>query len=624
MNTLPTPREPHARIFTRTRLLTLLALTGGIALCIVLSWTTRGAMANLAFLRSHRASAQSPVDLTPWQTAQTLASLAVTAEEHEYAREAERLADHEVDQAFAAALRAAQLKTRHQALTGEALALSQRVAQLQQEVSQDQALVNSLKVKAAAPAIASKSAVTAAVGSDALQVAQAQLGLDSDELTDAQRDLDRATGNASVIIQSELAAHEASMSQYDKEQQEGGQTAVVTLQRHTTLTGRLRSWFSQRDRYASLQQALAQAQDDAATLTAEHNTLEAKTNAAAAGPAATTLAHIQDRTTQRQILSIDDDRIEADQQLATVYSKWSNQVLLQHRIVLHLILQSFEVILFIIAGMILGDALVRRLMEHPALERRQVQTLRTILEVGVQILGLLLIVLVVVGPPQQTATMIGLATAALTIALQDYILAFIGWFMLVGKNGIRVGDRVEINGVCGEVIDFRLMSTSLLETTGLAQTGEPTGRTVTFLNSYAIRGQLFNFSSEGQWLWDEITVSVPAGEDMDALAHDIETAAREETEGSARLAEQEWKHSARATALSRLSAAPVVALRPSGAGIDLHVRYVASASTRFEVRDRLYRRVLQLLHEKSGDRNAENTEKGSQEKSQPRTPALTR
>jgi len=216
--------------------------------------------------------------------------------------------------------------------------------------------------------------------------------------------------------------------------------------------------------------------------------------------------------------------------------------------------------------------------------------------------------MVLFGPPQQTATMLGLATAALTIALQDYILAFIGWFMLVGKNGIRVGDRVEINGVCGEVIDFGLMSTTLLETSGLAESGEPTGRTVTFLNSYAIRGQLFNFSSEGQWLWDEITVSVPAGEDIDAVAHSVEDAARAETEENARLAEQEWQRSARATALSRLSAAPVVTLRPSGGGIDLQVRYITRASARVELRDRLYRRLLQLLHEKNPDKAAAQPE----------------
>jgi len=596
----PAPRAPRGRIFSRTRLLILVALLGGLVLCFVLSWTTQDAMTDLAFLRARRGAAQSPVDLRPWQTAQTLASLAVTAEEHEYAREAERLADHEVDQAFAAALRAAQLQTRHQDLTGEALALSQRVAHLQKEVAQDQADVNQLKAKAAAPPANSKAAVTAAAGTDSLQVAQAQLGLDSDELTDAQHDLDRASGNASVVIQDELASHEASMAQYDKEQQSGGQIAVVTLRRQGTLVRRLQSWFSQRSRYASIQQAFAESQSDARTLTAQHNSLEAQAGATTTSPL--TLSQIQDRSTQRQILSIDDDRIQTDQQLASVYSRWSNQVLLQHRIVLHLILQSLETILFIIAGMILGDALVRRLMERPSLDRRQLQTLRTIFEVGVQVVGVLLIVMVLFGPPQQTATMLGLATAALTIALQDYILAFIGWFMLVGKNGIRVGDRVEINGVCGEVIDFGLMSTTLLETTGLAESGEPTGRTVTFLNSYAIRGQLFNFSSEGQWLWDEITVSVPAGEDMDTIAHSVEDTARAETEENVRLAEHEWQHSTRSTALGRLSAAPVVTLRPSGGGIDLQVRYVTRASARVELRDRLYRHLIQRLHEKPAEK----------------------
>ena len=86
---------------------------------------------------------------SPWQTAQTLASLAVTSEEKEYAREAEHLADHEVDQAFAAALRAAELQTRQRVLTGEALALSQRVAELEQEIRQDRLLVEQLKAKSA-------------------------------------------------------------------------------------------------------------------------------------------------------------------------------------------------------------------------------------------------------------------------------------------------------------------------------------------------------------------------------------------------------------------------------------------------------------------------------------------
>ena len=70
-----------------------------------------------------------------------LAPLAVTAEEKEFARDAERLADHDVDQAFASALRQATLQAQHITLTGDALALSQKIAQLQQLIKQDQAQV---------------------------------------------------------------------------------------------------------------------------------------------------------------------------------------------------------------------------------------------------------------------------------------------------------------------------------------------------------------------------------------------------------------------------------------------------------------------------------------------------
>ena len=605
METSPPIGGKHRpRIFGRTRSLLLVILVALLVLCFVGLWVTRGAMQSLAFLRAKRgASDQALVDLSPWQTAQTLASLAVTAEEKEYANEAERLADHEVDQAFAAALRDADLQQRHRVLKGRALEISQRVAQLQQEIVQDQATVANLKAGGASagrPGESAKSAAKSAASSDELQVAEAQLGLDQDELTDAQRELDRATGNLSVKIQDELTTHEASMKKFDSEQQSGGVVAVVSLKKYGTLYGRVKAWLNQRGRYDSIEQAQAQAQGDAKRITAEYNAMKANVNAAtAASKGRATLADLKDRAAEREILSINDDRIQTNKQLANVYAKWGKQVLLQHTIVLHLILQSLEVVLLIAMGMIAGDELTRRLMKHPSLDRRQAHTLRTILRVAVQAVGVLLVVLVLFGPPHQTATMLGLGTAALTIALQDYILAFLGWFMLVGRNGIRVGDMVEIDGVCGEVLEVGLMSTTLLETTGLADKGEPTGRKVSLLNSYAIRGKYFNFSSEGQWMWDEITVNVPATKDIYDVAKSVEDLVREETKESARRAELEWRRNERATSLTRMSAAPLVALQPSGSGVDIQLRYVTRAVGRYEVRDRLYRRLIKLLQERS-------------------------
>jgi small-conductance mechanosensitive channel len=599
-----------ARIAGRARFAVLLSLLALLVLCLAFAWMTRDAMAHLPFVagqngvRGPASSKMAPVDQSPWQTAQALAPLAVTAEETAFAREAEHLADHEVDQAFASALRTAALETRHRVLTGDALALSQKVAQLQQLIQQDQALVQRLTPAAASSPGAAKGGANPQPGTDDLEVAKAQLGLDSDELADAQLDLARTSGDNSAEIQNELAEREAAMRKYDAQSQGDGQVAVISVAQHGTLAGRVKAWFSQESRYRLLEQAQQLAQADAARLTAEHNALEAKANTGAtpaesdAANSATRLASIKDRAAERQILSIYDDRIQTEQQLAAVYSKWSSQVLLQHRIVLHLMLQSMALIIFILLCMVVGDMLVRRLMSRLGLDRRQSHTLRTILEVSLQVAGVVSILLVAFGMPQQTTTMLGLVTAGLTIALQDVLLSFFGWFVLVGKNGIHVGDWVEINGVGGEVTDIGLMRTTLLETGGLADKGYPTGRCISFLNSFAIHGQYFNFSTSGQWMWDEIAVSIPASDRSFGVVERIQEAVMSATEANARIAGQEWKRGAHGDARDLFSANASVNLRPSSSGVDVQIRYVTRASERFDMRNRLYQLAIELLHEK--------------------------
>jgi small-conductance mechanosensitive channel len=602
----------------RARVVSLLVLVVLLGLCLVFSWTTRDSMANLPFLSGNdRArglvdTQKTLVDLRPWQTAQALTALAVTAEETEYAREAERLADHEVDQAFASALRLAGAQAERRNLTGEALALSRKVAQLQQLVKADQAQVQSLTSASVASTPPQKSGNEPTSGND-LEIAKAQLGLDSDQLDDAQLDLARASGDNRPQIQSELTAHEAAMHKYDTEPHGDGQVAVLSATKHGTLASRAKAWINQRSRYQLIQVALQQTQSDVARLTAEHKALEAAANTTAAAMAGNPpdsearLANIKGRSEERQVLSLYDDRILTEQQLATVYSKWAAQVLLQHRIVLHLALQSLALIAFILICVVLCDALVRRLMEHPALDRRQVQTLRTILQLGIQVLGALLILFVVFGSPRQISTILGLATAGLTIALQDFILAFLGWFVLIGKRGIRVGDWVEIDGVGGEVTEVGLMTTTLLETGDSAEKGRPTGRSITVLNSYAIRGRFFIFATSGQWMWDEISVAIPTSEGTGALVEHIRKAVLDETVESARIAEQEWKRGSRVDGLSRFSATPVVNLRPSQSGIDIRVRYVTRASERFGVRNRLYQHVIDLLQKKNRPTETDKT-----------------
>ena len=166
------------------------------------------------------------------------------------------------------------------------------------------------------------------------------------------------------------------------------------------------------------------------------------------------------------------------------------------------------------------------------------------------------ILFVVFGAPSQTPTVLGLAGAGLTVALKDFLVAFIGWFVLMGKNGIRVGDWVEINGVAGEVVEISLLRTVLLETGNWAETGHPTGRKVAFVNSFAIEGHFFNFSTTGQWLWDEITLTVPVKADPYLIVAGVQKLVLEQTEASARAAEEEWSKSSAHYKVRSVSARP--------------------------------------------------------------------
>jgi small-conductance mechanosensitive channel len=228
-------------------------------------------------------------------------------------------------------------------------------------------------------------------------------------------------------------------------------------------------------------------------------------------------------------------------------------------------------------------------------DARQKQTLKTVVNLGAQVLGLLLVLLVIFGVPRQMPTILGLVTAGLTVVFQDFILAFCGWFVLMGPNGIRVRDWVEIDGVGGEVVQLGLFRTWLLETGNWTAHGHPTGRRVSFLNGYAIRGKYFNFSTVGQWMWDEIKVTVPAGASIHPLIKRIYDAVVKATESDAKMAEAEWKRVTHEEGVPQFSAMPSVNLRPAGTGVDVVIRYITRAGVRVETRNQLYAMILDLM-----------------------------
>ena len=598
----------------RTRKLAVLIILAALLITLVGAFMTRGVMEYLPFLQAKKGGwtgAYVPlgiVDQRPWQTATTLAALAQSAEERELAREAERLADHEVDQAFSQSLR--QISLDKPKLSDKALALQQRITELAKVITSDEARIASLGG-------GSSRKPAAASSSGDLGVAKAQLGLDQNELSDLRDDLARETGDQRIKLQQELAARQAAMKQYEENaSKSNGQNAVASAEQYKTLAEQLATWRSLNNRKDLLAQAQQLAKADVAALTDDQARLKAEVEAAnnsdkpvVEESSSDRIDRLQRLAVRQNIQSLLSDRVGTQQQLVSLYGRWADQVEIQRKIVVHLILRSVAFIaaiclLTILAGWALQFALSK--MIHDA---RQKQTLSTVLSLGTQLVGLALVLLAIFGVPQQMPTIIGLATAGLTVVFQDFILAFCGWFVLMGTSGIRVRDWVEIDGVFGEVVQLGLFRTWLLETGNWTAHGHPTGRKISFLNSYAIRGKYFNFSTVGQWMWDEIKMTIPPGAEIHPLIKKIYEAFVKETEADAKMAEAEWKRVTHEEGSPQFSAMPSVNLRPAGTGVDLVIRYITRAGVRVETRNRLYAMIVELMQgeTKGSEHSGEST-----------------
>jgi len=356
-------------------------------------------------------------------------------------------------------------------------------------------------------------------------------------------------------------------------------------------------WRNLGDRLDQFGAAEQQAATQASTIEKQHDGIEQSTTVASAGNSSVdAVTRLRRLSSQRKTLTELDKRIEDLRQLTEVYQRWRAQVAARRVAALHAMLASLSGIVVVILCVAMVDVSIRYKLGSEA-DRRKRRQLRVMSTVAVQFIGILAIALIVFGMPTQTSTLIGLATAGITVVLKDFIVSFFGWFVLMGKNGIHVGDWVEIEGVGGEVIEIGVLRTVLLEVGNWTDRGHPTGRRVAFVNKFAIEGHYFNFSTADQWLWDELVVSLPAGGDPYKLAQQILETVQRETETDAGLAEQDWQRATNKYGTRPFSAKPAVDLRPaSGQGLEVRVRYITRAPQRYEVKSKLFEAIVELLH----------------------------
>ncbi|HEV2467627.1 MAG TPA: mechanosensitive ion channel domain-containing protein [Candidatus Sulfotelmatobacter sp.] len=554
------------------------------------------------------------VDQRPLDTARRMAAMAGTPEEQAFAHEAEKTGDHEVDLAFFDAIRMAQLNP--PPLSPEAKQIAARKTRAQQTLKDDQDTIALLTKKLASAPESQKDNLQ-----DQIDVAKAQADLDQDELDDASEDLEQAGGDPQSKIKRLQTEHEEG----DHNVAPAGSAVNPQEQDYQahTLLSIFRAWQALREKRQMLQQAHDEAARKEAYLIKRHDQLAAQvekdkesrqaarqqangfSKAASAGnreqsqaAAKASLDALKQFTLDQKNLADRGRRIQDEQDLTDIYSNWIGLVEIRERAALHNMIESGLWILVVIFAVYLAARLTDHFFTGISAENKRIDTMRTVVKFALQAVGAIIILFIVLGMPTQTTTVLGLAGAGLTVAMKDFIVAFFGWFVLMGRNGIRVGDWVEINGVGGEVVEIGLLKTVLLETGNWTDSSHPTGRRVSFVNSFAIEGHFFNFTTSGQWMWDELEVLIPPNQDPYAIVDGIQKLVEKETQINAGKAEAEWQQTTTRYRAKTLSAMPGINVIPTAAGIEVHVRYITRAYERHETRKRLYEEIVALMHGK--------------------------
>jgi small-conductance mechanosensitive channel len=254
-------------------------------------------------------------------------------------------------------------------------------------------------------------------------------------------------------------------------------------------------------------------------------------------------------------------------------------------------------------GLLLGIVFIlfeiwRRAIVHYILDlgkRYQFMVMRRIALVAIITLILILTFLNALG---SLVTFAGLMTAGVAVALQNVFLAIVGYFMLIGKFGVRVGDRVQINDFKGKVVEIGMLRLHLLEVAALDTDAHPTGRLVAFPNSVVFQPSIgFIKQVPGIILiWREISFTLAPDSDYRSVERRtrkaVDTAFKDYLADLERL-RSKMEKDLRSVSIGSLE--PKVRFKISPAGIEIHLRFPVEQHRAAEIEDLFTRELFRSL-----------------------------
>ena len=195
---------------------------------------------------------------------------------------------------------------------------------------------------------------------------------------------------------------------------------------------------------------------------------------------------------------------------------------------------------------------------------------------------------------------LGVASAGIAFALQEVIVSMAGWIAIMTGGIFKTGDRVKLGGVQGDVIDFGVLRTTIMEVDQWVKGDLYNGRNVRVANSFVFKEPVYNYSSDFPFLWDETTVPIKFGSDYKLARAIIEKAGKEVVGNYSQQAQEHWELMVRKYLIEDAGTHPMVTQIVNDNWVEYTLRYVVDYRKRRTTKDLLFSRILEEVDQSLG------------------------
>lgn len=195
---------------------------------------------------------------------------------------------------------------------------------------------------------------------------------------------------------------------------------------------------------------------------------------------------------------------------------------------------------------------------------------------------------------------LGVAGAGIAFALQEVIASIAGFIAINFSNFYKVGDRVMLGGIKGDVVDIGVLRTSMMQIGDWVNGDLYNGKIVRIANSFIFKEPVFNYSGDFPFLWDEVTIPIKTNSDYKYAKEQFLLILNDVQGDYAKNAQKHWDKMTEKLLIEKAQVEPMVTMSFDENWINFTLRFVVDYKRRRGTKDLIYTKALDMINNSNG------------------------